>query len=175
MYYFNNSMMLAKLTGSDIVLIVMVIVIAVVALFYFLNRAAYKKMDEQQEMINQAKQYMNIYVIDKKRDKITNINMPAMVMDKIPWYAKYIKMYFVKAKIGPQIMTLMCDKNVFNGIPVKKNIKVELAGIYIVSFAGMKSAEEMKKIRKEKKQKQKEENKKNDRSKETQNKSKKQK
>lgn len=160
MYYFGDSMHLAKLTGFDIVLIVMAIVVVLVAALYFLNRAAYKKMDEQQDMINQTKQHMSIYVIDKKHDKITNVNMPAIVMNQIPWYAKYIKMYFVKAKIGPQIMTLMCDKNVFNGIPVKKNIKAELAGIYIVSFAGMKSAEEMKKIRKEKKQKQKEEAKK---------------
>lgn len=160
MYYLNNPMLLAQLTGFDIVLIVMAIVVLVVAGLYFLNRAAYKKMDEQQEMINQTKQYATIYVIDKKRDKITNVNMPAIVMNQIPWYAKHIKMYFVKAKIGPQIMTLMCDKNVFNGIPVKKNVKAEISGIYIVSFAGLKSAEEMKKIQKEKKKKQKEEAKK---------------
>ena len=70
---------------------------------------------------------------------------------------KKMKMYFVQAKIGPQIMTLMCDKKVFAAIPVKKNIKVEIAGIYIVSVAGMKSPEELKAIKKQKKEKAKEE------------------
>ncbi len=154
-----NPLFLAQVTGFDIVLIIMIIVVVVVGGLYLLNRAAYKKMDEQQEMIDRSKQYATIYVIDKKHDKITNVNMPAMVMNQVPWYTKHIKMYFVKAKIGPQIVTLMCDKNVFNGIPVKKNVKAEIAGIYIVSFAGMKSAEEMKKIHKEKKKKQKEEKK----------------
>ena len=62
-------------------------------------------------------------------------------------------MNFVKAKIGPQIMTLICDKNVYNALPLKKNVKVELAGIYISNMQGLKSKEEMKALAKEKKAK----------------------
>jgi archaellum biogenesis protein FlaJ (TadC family) len=81
--------------------------------------------------------------------------MPSAVTDNIPKPYKLMKLCFVQVKIGPQIMTLMCDKKVFNAIPTKKTIKGEIAGMYIVSFAGMKSDEEMKKIKKEKKAKEK--------------------
>ena len=81
--------------------------------------------------------------------------MPKAVMEQMPKIYKRMKLYFVQAKIGPQIMTLMCDKRVFAAIPIKKNVKVEIAGMYIVSVAGMKSPEEMKALRKEKKLKEK--------------------
>ncbi|MCI8805382.1 MAG: hypothetical protein HFE59_05705 [Clostridiales bacterium] len=145
------------MTFLDWVIIIAVIIGAIFAGLYFLNKWAYKKMDTQQTMINKMKNSMSIYVIDKKRDKITNINMPKAVIDQMPKLYKKMKMYFVQAKIGPQIMTLMCDKKVFAAIPVKKNIKVEIAGIYIVSVAGMKSPEELKAIKKQKKEKAKEE------------------
>lgn len=160
-FYYQPMLLESKLSASDISLIVFGVIVLVIAALYFLNRAAYRKMDEQQAIVESTKMTTTIYVIDKKRDKITNIKLPQAVQSQIPAYAKIMKMYFVKAKIGPQIMTLMCDKNVFNAIPLKRNIKAEIAGMYIVSFAGMKSADEMKKIRKEKKQKKKEEEKSN--------------
>ncbi len=91
-----------------------------------------------------------MYVIDKKKAKITEVNMPKVVTENMPKMYKFIKMRFVQAKIGPQIVTLICDKRIFDIIPVKKNIKAELAGIYIVSIPGMKSLDEIKKEKKEK-------------------------
>ena len=142
-----------QLSGSDIILLVVLGVAAVVAGLYFLNRWAYKKMDAQQSLIDSQKMTQTIYVIDKKRDKVTNINLPKAVISQMPKTAKLMKMCFVQAKIGPQIMTFMCDKNVYAALPVKKSVKVELAGIYIVNMVGMKSKEEIKKIEKEKKAK----------------------
>ncbi len=141
------------MSSGDWFLIGFVVVALIGVGLYYLNKWANKKMAAQNTMINSMKQSQTAYIIDKKRDKITNVNMPSMVMDQIPKYQKYVKMYFVKAKIGPQILTLMCDKNVYQGLPVKKNIKIELAGIYIVSYAGMKTKEELKAIKKDKKEK----------------------
>lgn len=135
----------------DIIIIVAVVIGALLAGLYFLNKWAYKRMDTQQTMIDKMKNSMSIYVIDKKRDKITNVNMPKAVIDQMPKMYKRMKLCFVQAKIGPQIMTLMCDKNVFAAIPVKKNVKVEIAGMYIVSVAGMKTPQEIKALKKEKK------------------------
>lgn len=143
----------------DIFLIIVIVILAIAAGLYFLNRWAYNKMNAQQAVIDKSKQSMTIYVIDKKKDKITNINMPKMIVDQVPKAYKLMKMYFVQAKIGPQIMTLMCDKRIFDAIPLKKNVKVDLAGIYIVNVYGMKSAEEMKAAKKAKKDKAKEEKK----------------
>lgn len=135
----------------DIIIIVAVVIGALLAGLYFLNKWAYKRMDTQQTMIDKMKNSMSIYVIDKKRDKITNVNMPKAVIDQMPKMYRRMKLCFVQAKIGPQIMTLMCDKNVFAAIPVKKNVKVEIAGMYIVSVAGMKTPQELKALKKEKK------------------------
>ncbi len=138
---------------SDIILIVLIIVGIVGVALYFLNKWASAKMTEQDQMIEQTRQPANIYVIDKKKDKIDNVNMPKIVTDQMPKRMKFMKMYFIKAKIGPQIMTLICQKEIYNALSVKKNYKVDLAGIYIVSVSGMKSKEEMKALKKEKKKK----------------------
>ena len=113
-------------------------------------------MDEQQVMVDKMKMVQPIYVIDKKHDRITNVNMPKMVMDQMPARAKLMKMYFVQAKIGPQIITFITDKLVYDALPLKKQVKVEIAGIYIVKMIGMKSKEELKAEQKAKKEKEKE-------------------
>ncbi len=137
----------------DIILLVAFILGAVGVGLFFLNRWATKKQSEQQAFISTNKQSYTVYVIDKKRDKVDNISLPKAVKEAMPKYSKFMKQYFVQVKIGPQIQILMCDKNVYEGIPVKKNVKIDVAGIYIVSFAGLKSSEEMKKLKKEKKAK----------------------
>ena len=141
---------------GDIVIIVTLIIGIILGGLYWLNKKATKKMGDHQDMINRSKQTTTIFVIDKKKAKITEVNMPKIVTDQMPKMYKFLKLYFVQAKIGPQILTLMCDKHVFNAITVKKNVKVELAGIYIVSVVGMKSQQELKQIKKAKKQKEKE-------------------
>lgn len=135
----------------DIITLVIIIGGIVFGILFWLNKKASQKMDTQQELIERSKQTTSIFVIDKKKAKITEVNMPKAVTENMPKFYKFLKLHFVQAKIGPQIMTLICDKNIFNAISVKKNIKVELAGIYIVKVVGMKSKEEYKAIQKEKK------------------------
>ena len=144
------------MSTGDIIIIITIIVGVILGGLYYLNKKATKKMGDHQDMINRSKQTTTIFVIDKKKTKITEVNMPKIVTEQMPKIYKFLKLYFVQAKIGPQIMTLMCDKKVFNAITVKKNVKVELAGIYIVSVVGMKTDKELKEIKKAKKQKEKE-------------------
>jgi hypothetical protein len=141
----------------DILLIVIMSLVAIIAGLYFLNRWAAKRMATQQDMVEKTKQSASIYVIDMRRDKAANVNMPKVVMENLPRTAKLMKMYFVKAKVGPQIVTLMCEKTVYNALDVKKTFQVELAGIYIASVKGMKTKYELAQARKKKKQKAKEE------------------
>ncbi|MCD7854708.1 MAG: hypothetical protein LUG66_03720 [Clostridiales bacterium] len=140
------------LSGTDITLILVVVLVAAIAALFFLSRWASNKYDTQQTQINKMKQQVTIYVISKKHDKPSNVNLPKVVMEQIPKLGKQMKMYFVQAKIGPQIVTLITEKNVYNAIPVKKNVKAEIAGLYIVSIAGLKSAAEVKQEQKAKKQ-----------------------
>jgi len=140
----------------DILLIVGLVVVVIVVALYFLSRWANKRMNNQQNVIEKNKQAASIYVIDKKRDKAANVTLPKMVMESLPKASKLMSMNFVKAKVGPQIVTLICDKNVFNALDVKKTFQVELAGIYIVSVKGMKTAFEVKESKRAKKFKAKE-------------------
>jgi len=139
-----------NLGAGDIIIIVVAIVAIIIVGLYFLNRWAYKKIDNQQAIIDKAKVLTTIYVIDKKKDKITNIKMPKAVVTQMPKIYKLMKMRFVQAKIGPQIITLICDKNVFDAIPVKKTVKVDIAGLYIVGMPGLKTKKELKQAKKEK-------------------------
>lgn len=141
---------------SDIILLVVLVLGVIIFGLYLLNKWAYKKMNTQNEMIEQYKTTQNAYIIDKKRDKAANVNLPKAIMEQMPKMGKVMKMNFVKVKIGPQILTLIADKRVYNALPVKKTVKIEMAGLYIVNIVGMKSEEEMKAIAKEKKAKAKE-------------------
>ena len=141
------------ISGADILLILVVVIALLLAALYMVNRWAAKKYDSQQEQIARMKERVTMYVIDKKHDYMKNVNLPKIVVQNTPKLGKAMKMYFIKAKIGPQIITLFAEKNVYNAIPVKKTIKAEIAGLYVLSFDGLKSAKEMKQIRKEKKEK----------------------
>ncbi len=122
----------------QIVLIVLAVVAVVLAVLYFVGRRLKTKADGQQEIINQSKITATILVIDKKKMRIGNSNLPQVIQDQVPMYLKWRKMPLVKAKIGPKIQTLMCDEKLFKQLPVKKNVKVELAGIYIVAIKSYK-------------------------------------
>ena len=142
---------LAKLATLDIIVIVGVVLAAIFAGLYYLNKWASKKQSDQQKFVDSAKMDVTIFVLDKKRDKASNVNLPKAVTDKMPKMYKFMKLYFIQAKVGPQIVTLMCDKRVYQYIPVKKNVKVELAGMYISNVKGMKTEYEKKQAAKAKK------------------------
>lgn len=122
----------------QILLIVLAVVAVVMVVLYFVGRKLQTKAEGQQDMINQAKITTSILVIDKKKMRIKDSNLPQIVQDQVPAYLRWRKMPLVKAKIGPKIQTLMCDDKVFKELPIKKNVKVDLAGMYIVGIKGYK-------------------------------------
>ncbi|MGL4345118.1 MAG: hypothetical protein ACRCTE_07975 [Cellulosilyticaceae bacterium] len=127
-----------------IVLIWVVVIAAALVGLYFWGKKLQKKYDEQQQLVNQYKQPMTIFVLDKKKDKPDNLKLPKQVRDQLPKMYRKRKMPVVIAKIGPQIQTLLCDESVYNTIPVKKQIKVEVAGIMVVNVLSGKLAEPKK-------------------------------
>ncbi len=141
------------LSGTDILLILVVLLFVLLGGLYMLNRWASNKYDDQQQQIARMKERVTMYVIDKKHDNMKNVNLPKVVKENTPKLSKAMKMYFIKAKVGPQIITFFADKYLYNAIPTKKTVKAEVAGLYIVSFEGYKTPQEMKEIKKEKKAK----------------------
>ena len=47
------------------------------------------------------------------------------------------KIPVVKAKIGPKIQTLISETTIFDSIPVKKEIKAVVSGIYVLDVKGL--------------------------------------
>jgi L-cystine uptake protein TcyP (sodium:dicarboxylate symporter family) len=124
-----------------VTIIIIVVLVAAVAAFglFKLNQWALRKNDEREKLIASSKQHASIFVIDKKKEKLANANLPKNVYDKVPKFQRGIKMPLVKAKIGSQITTLITDKKIFEKLPLKKTVQVEIAGIYIVSLKGLKN------------------------------------
>ena len=129
----------------DVLFILILVLAVVLGLLYYFNRKNMKKVTQAQDFIEQNKISTQIFVIDKKMEKPTPSNVTKAVYDQLPKTAKIRKMPLVKAKVGPQIVNLMCDKSVFEIMPMKKNVKVELAGIYIVKIQGTNLANKKKK------------------------------
>ena len=119
-----------------LLVILAVLIIAVVAL-YFLGKKAQKKQSEQQAQIDAMKQTVSMLIIDKKRMKIKESGLPQAVIDQTPKYLRGSKLPIVKAKVGPQILSLVSDEKIFDSIPVKKEVKAVISGIYITEVKGL--------------------------------------
>lgn len=121
-----------------ILLIVLAVLLVVLIVLYFLGRKAQKKQEEQQKQIEAASQNVTMLIIDKKRMKLKEAGLPQVVIDQTPKLLRGSKLPIVKAKIGPKIMTLVCDEKIFELVPVKKEVKAVVSGIYITSVKGMR-------------------------------------
>ena len=121
-----------------VLIVVLVVLIAACIALYFFGKRAEKKQAEQQEQMEAAAQTVSMLVIDKKKMKLKEAGLPAIVLENTPKYLRRTKVPVVKAKIGPRIMTLMCDNKVFEVIPVKKEIKAVVSGLYITGIKSVR-------------------------------------
>lgn len=126
-----------------LLVILAVLVISIIAL-YFLGKKAQKKQAEQQEMLEANKQTVSMLIIDKKRMRIKDSGLPQMVIEQTPKLMRRSKLPIVKAKVGPQIMSLISDEKIFDSIPVKKEVKAVVSGIYILGVKGLHGRVEAK-------------------------------
>ena len=132
-----------------LLVILAVLIIAVVALYFF-GKKAQKKQAEQQQQIEAYKQTVSMLIIDKKRMKLKDAGLPAMVLEQTPKLLRRAKLPIVKAKIGPQIMTLVCEESIFDSVPVKKEVKATVSGIYITAVKGLHGNSLAKPVQKKK-------------------------
>ena len=116
--------------------IVALVLIGVMVVLYFVGKKMQKRQEESQAQMQAASQTATILVIDKKRMKLKDAGLPKMVLDNTPKYLRGSKVPIVKAKIGPKVMSLMCDDKIFPVLPVKKELKVVISGIYIMGVKG---------------------------------------
>ena len=125
--------------------LIVLIVIAVVLVVAFivltiLGKKAQKRKEEQDEQIAAASQTVNMLIIDKKRMKLKDAGLPQQIIAQTPKLMRRSKLPIVKAKIGPKIAIMIADEKVFDLIPLKKEIKAEVRGLYIVGVKGIRGS-----------------------------------
>ena len=127
-------------TGWIILIAVMVVLIIAMVALYFFGKKQEKKQEEQQAQLKEMAQTVSLLVIDKKKMRIKEAGFPAVVLENTPKYLRRAKVPVVKAKIGPKIMSLMCEEKIFPLVPVKKEVKAVISGIYITEVKGLRGA-----------------------------------
>lgn len=125
-------------TGWIVFIIVMAVLIGAGVALYFFGKKQEKKQAAQQEQMKEIAQTVSMLIIDKKRVKLKEAGFPAIVLESTPKYLRWAKVPVVKAKVGPKIMSLMCDEKIFPMVPVKKEVKAVVSGIYITDVKGLR-------------------------------------
>ena len=125
-------------TFTIVMIVILVILIGVLVGLYIFGKKAEKKQAEQQEQMAAAAQVVSMLIIDKKKLRLKEAGLPQMVVDNTPKYLRRTKVPVVKAKIGAKIMTLMCENKVFEVLPVKKEVKAVVSGLYITEIKSVR-------------------------------------
>lgn len=127
-------------TFTIVLLVILIVSIIACVVLYFLGKRAEKKQAEQQKQLEAAAQTVSMLIIDKGRLRLKDAGLPPLVLENTPKYLRRSKVPVVKAKVGPKIMTLMCDADIFPLIPVKKEVKATVSGIYITAVRGLRGS-----------------------------------
>ena len=120
-----------------ILLIILAILLIAVVVLYFLGKKAQKRQAEQEEQLQAMKQTVSMLIIDKKKMPMKDSGLPQSVIAQTPKFFRRSKLPIIKAKVGPQIMSLVCDDKIFDSVPVKKEVKAVVSGIYITEVKGL--------------------------------------
>ena len=126
-------------------LIVLLSILAVVLILFIVlmivGSKLQKKANSQQEALESAAQVVSMLIIDKKKLKISDANLPKVVTEQVPKYARRAKFPIVKARVvgaGSKPMNLIADAKVFELLPVGKECKVTVSGIYITEIKSVR-------------------------------------
>ena len=137
-------------TWLIVLLIIAGIMVALMIFLYIFGKKMQKKQALQDEQIAQHKQTVSMLIIDKKMMKLKDAGLPQAVIAQTPKLMRNSKLPIVKAKVGPQILSLVCDAKIYDSIPVKKEVKAGVSGIYIVDVKGIRGSVKQEEPKKKK-------------------------
>ena len=137
----SNYMMVVPVLGiatwTIVMLVVLVVLIAALVALSIYGKKLQERQEQSQQELENASQNVSLLGIDKKRMKLKEAGLPQLILDQTPKYMRGRKVPIVKAKIGPKIMSFICDEKIFEVIPVKKEVRAMISGIYIMGVKGL--------------------------------------
>ena len=137
----SNYMMVVPVLGiatwTIVMLVVLVVLIAALVALSIYGKKLQERQEQSQQELENASQNVSLLVIDKTRMKLKEAGLPQLILDQTPKYMRGRKVPIVKAKIGPRIMSFICDEKIFEVIPVKKEVRAMISGIYIMGVKGL--------------------------------------
>lgn len=132
----------------NIIVIVILVILAILAILYFVGNKLQAKQVTAEKAMSQMSMVVSMLILDKKKCHIKDSGLMKQVQDSIPAYIRWRKFPIVKARIikaniagGAQVMSFICDPKVFKIMPVKTEVKVTLAGIYITKLHSAKGVD----------------------------------
>lgn len=114
-----------------IFLIILAVLVVILLVLVILGKRLQKKQEAQQASIDAAAQTMNFFIIDKKMMKLTEAGLPKVVLEQTPKLMRRTKLPILKVKVGPKVMSLICDQKVFGTLAPKQEVKATVSGIYV--------------------------------------------
>ena len=133
-----------------VALIILAVLIIALVVLSIIGRRLERKQAEQQVQIDAAKQNVTLLIIDKKRLPLKNAGLPDAVVESAPRLLRGSKMPIVKVKYGPKVMNMVADEKIFDLIPVKKEVRATVSGIYITDVKGLHGSLEVPQTKKKK-------------------------
>ena len=109
-----------------------VLLVAVIVL-YFVGKNLQKKQEASQAQMDAAGQNMTFFIIDKKKVKLSEAGLPKIVEEQTPKYLRRAKLPIIKVKVGPRVMSLVCDAKVYETLAPKQEVKATVSGIYVTA------------------------------------------
>ncbi len=125
-------------TGAIVAIVISVILIAAIVALIIVGKKAQKKQAEQQVQLDAMKQTLTMLIIDKKRMKLNESGLPQSVIEQTPKLLRRSKLPILKVRVGNRVMSLICDEKIFDQVPVKKEVKASVSGIYVTEVKGLR-------------------------------------
>ena len=135
-------------TLTIVLLIILAVLIVALVVLYFWGKRLQKRQEESQAQMEATKQTVSMLVIDKKMLPLKKSGLPQIVIDQTPKLMRRSKMPIVKARVQGRIMTLVADQKIFPLIPVKKEVKAVISGIYIMDVKAIRGQLEKPPVKK---------------------------
>ena len=140
--------MFLEVNVLQIVLIVLAVIAVILVILYFVGSKLQAKQANTEKAMKQMSMVVSLLVLSKDKLHIKDSGLMKQVQDAIPAYMKWRKFPIVKARIikaniagGAQVMSFICDPKVFKIMPVKTEVKVTIAGIYITKLHSAKGVD----------------------------------